>query len=181
MPPRPEGPPSGSAPTVPARIQEVKHRLRGGPAQTFRCDLLALDLTPGASAATILYRLPRAIALFGIDLPEGSITLGYFWQDRPYNVYHWLDPDERTLGYYANVADRTAITPQSIVWRDLVLDILILPDDGVHVLDEDELPLDVPRPVARRITAARSELLRDARRLAHEIEHISQSWLTGGQ
>ena len=108
-------------------------------------------------------------------MPEGSFTLGYFWQDRPYNVYHWLDPDERTLAYYANIADRTAITATTIAWRDLVVDVLIRPNGSVEVLDEDELPADLPPPVARRIDHARAALVAGAAALAAEIEHALPS------
>ena len=66
-----------------------------------------------------------AITIFGIDMPEGGRSPSATSGKRPegaYNVYHWLDPDERTLAYngYANIADRTAITTTTIAWRDLV-------------------------------------------------------------
>ena len=161
----------------PATIREVKSSLLDKPDHAFDCELVAVETTAGVAAAIILYRMPRAITIFGIDMPEGSFTLGYFWQDRPYNVYHWLDPDERTLAYYANVADRTAITATTIAWRDLVVDVLVRPNGSVEVLDEDELPADLPPPIARRIAYARDALVDGAAALAAEIEHASQAWL----
>ena len=168
--------PPTSAPG-PATIREVKSSLLDKPDHAFNCELVAVETTVGVAAAIILYRMPRAITIFGIDMPEGSFTLGYFWQDRPYNVYHWLDPDERTLAYYANIADRTAITTTTIAWRDLVVDVLVRPNGAVEVLDEDELPADLPPLVARRIDHARSSLVDGAAALAAEIEHASQAWL----
>ena len=161
----------------PATIREVKSSLLDKPDHAFDCELVAVETTVGAAAAIILYRMPRAITIFGIDMPEGSFTLGYFWQDRPYNVYHWLDPDERTLAYYANIADRTAITTATIAWRDLVVDVLVRPTGAVEVLDEDELPADLPPTVARRIDQARAALVDGAAALATEIEQASQAWL----
>ena len=161
----------------PSTIREVKSSLLDKPGQAFECELVAVEPTVGGASAIILYRMPRATTIFGIDMPEGSFTLGYFWQDRPYNVYHWLGPDERTLAYYANVADRTAISTTEIAWRDLVLDVLVRPNGEVEVLDEDELPDDLPTAVAQRIGNARSSLLDGASALAAEIEHASQAWL----
>ncbi len=161
----------------PATIREVKRSLLDKPSQAFDCQLVAAETTVGIAAAIILYRMPRATTIFGIDMPEGSFTLGYFWQDRPYNVYHWLDPDARTLAYYANIADRTTITTTTITWRDLVVDVLIRPNGAVEVLDEDELPAALPPTVARRIDLARASLVADAATLAAEIEYASQAWL----
>ena len=63
----------------------------------------------------------------GVDLPAGTISFGHFWTDRLYNVYHWLDADRRTLGFYFNIADRTRIAEAELEWRDLVVDVLATP------------------------------------------------------
>ena len=109
--------------------------------------------------------------------PKGRSPSATSGRIGPYNVYHWLGPDERTLAYYANISDRTAITATTIAWRDLVVDVLVRPNGPVEVLDEDELPADLPPPVARRIDYARAALVDGAVALATEIERASQAWL----
>ena len=74
-------------------ILEIKEALRGG-RQEFACTALAV----GTDEAVLLYRLRRAGRVADLDLPAGTLSLGYFWTARPYNAYHWLAPGGRTLG-----------------------------------------------------------------------------------
>ena len=120
--------------------------------------------------------MPREMTIFGINMPEGSFTFGYFWEDRPYNIYHWLDPKWNTLAYYVNVSDRTSISATVISWRDLVIDVLIIPGGEVSVLDEDELPNNIPAPVARRLECTSAHVVRYAAKLVTEIDQASRAW-----
>jgi predicted RNA-binding protein associated with RNAse of E/G family len=96
-----------------------------------------------ATQAVVIYRMPAAYQLEDILLPEGTLSLGYFWQDKPYNAYHWIDEQQDTLALYFNVCDSTRIGVDVIEWRDLVVDVLITPDQRCRVLDESELPADL--------------------------------------
>ena len=168
--------PPTSAPG-PATIREVKSSLLDKPDHAFNCELVAVETTVGAAAAIILYRMPRAMTIFGIDMPEGSFTLGYFWQDRPYNVYHWLDPGRahagllrqhrgsdgdyrhhdclaRSRGRRAGATERRG--------------------RGTGRRRATRRP---PAARARRIDYARAALVDGAAALAAEIEHVSQAWL----
>ncbi len=146
-------------------ILEIKEALHGG-RQEFACT----PLTVGTDEAVLLYRVPRAGRVADLDLPTGTLSLGYFWTARPYNAYHWLTPEGRTLGLYVNIADRTRIAPEAVSWRDLVLDLLVTPDGRCRVLDEDELPADLDATLRATITAASAEALRDHAGLLAEIE-----------
>jgi len=106
----------------------------------------------------ITYRMPAARRLEDLLLPAGSLSLGYFWEDRPYNAYHWVDDKQRTLALYFNICDNTRITAQQVAWRDLTVDILITPDLRCRVLDEDELPDDLDHNLLERINATRDLL-----------------------
>ncbi|MGN6810210.1 MAG: DUF402 domain-containing protein [Thermomicrobiales bacterium] len=121
----------------------------------------------------MLYRLSRAGQVGDLLLPAGTISLGYFWTARPYNIYHWLTPTGQTLGLYANLGDRTRITPEAITWRDLVVDVLLTPDGRCQVLDEDELPPDLNSALRARIARVRDELLRHFPAVRDEIERRS--------
>ena len=95
----------------------------------------------------------------GCRWSAGTRCLGYFWPARAYNVYHAVDDAGKTLVFYINLSDRTAITPEAITWRDLIVDLVVTPDGQCRVLDEDELPADLDPALGATIDAARDDLL----------------------
>ena len=152
-------------------VLEIKRRLAGGE-QRFACQRLAGD----ARHAVVLWVAPASMHVHGVDLPAGTISFGHFWGDRHYNVYHWLDPAGKTLGYYFNICDETQLATDKIVWRDLVLDVLVLPGRAPQLLDEDELaaagPLDAT--AAAHVAAGRTALLTDTAAITAEIDAASR-------
>lgn len=151
-----------------AGILEVKHTL-DGEQRTYPSTLL----DAGEGFAAILYVLPESARVDDLDLPAGTATVAYYWADRPYNLYHWVDPAGRTLAFYFNLARATAITPGQIEWWDLAADVLVTPDGRVRVLDEDEVPVEVEPEVAR----ARAALERDLPDLLAAVEPSSRRYL----
>jgi len=137
-------------------ITEIKSTLDGRH-QEFECELL----TRAAGEAVVIYRMPQDVQLEDILLRKDSISLGYFWEDRPYNVYHWIDAQQDSVALYFNIADSTRIDQQVIEWRDLAVDVLITADGRCRVLDEDELPADLDAGLLRYIHTARDELCRE--------------------
>jgi predicted RNA-binding protein associated with RNAse of E/G family len=123
--------------------------------------------------------MPRAVQLEDLLLPQGSLSLGYFWEARGYNAYHWVDDNRHTLALYFNICDNTLITPEQVEWRDLAVDILITPDTRCRVLDEDELPDDLDPSLLARINATRDALCADPARLLREFENRSRELLAG--
>src|SRR5439155_20504502 len=81
-------------------ITEIKETL-AGTRKTFQCHVI--DRTPGAVVVLFISRAP--VRVHDIELPAGTITFGYFWVDRGFNVYHWMSPTGTTLAFYVNVAD----------------------------------------------------------------------------
>lgn len=160
---------STSPPLLPP-IVEVKRTLAGGE-KRFECRLLA----GSAGHAVVLWVSPQAMQVHGVELPAGTVSFGHFWADRPYNVYHWLDPARRTLGFYFNVCDRTRIEPGLLEWRDLVVDVLAVPGRPARVLDEDELPAELDVETRGRIEAGKAAILVDPIRVTAEIEAASRA------
>jgi hypothetical protein len=103
-------------------------------------------------------------------LPVGTVTFGHFWVDRPYNVYHWQTPAGRTLAHYFNLASDTTLSVDRLAWRDLTLDVLVLPDGQPRLLDEDELPAGLDQVTMAAIDRARSVVLTEHRRCIGELE-----------
>jgi hypothetical protein len=153
-------------------VLEIKRRLTGGE-QRFACQRLAGD----ARHAAVLWVAPGPMQVHGVDLPAGTLSFGHFWSDRHYNVYHWLDRARQTLGYYFNICDETRLTAETIEWRDLILDVLVMPGQPPRILDEDELaaapPLDPT--VAAHLADGRAALLANPAAITAEIEAASRA------
>ena len=150
------------------RITEIKTTLSGH-VDRFNCDLVERT----EERIVVLYRMPVGRDLHGVWLPKGGLTVGYFWGARPYNLYHWLNPDGRTIAYYFNVGDVVRFEAYEFEWRDLAVDVLATPEGRVSVLDEHELPADLDEATRGYVESARDEILHDLPRLMAEAERES--------
>ena len=155
-----------------ARITEIKTSLTGE-RREFECELLQL----ARGEVAVIYRMPGDVRLEDLLLPRNSISLGYFWEGRAYNVYHWIDDQCQTLALYFNICDNTRISADQIAWRDLAVDVLITPDLRCRVLDEDELPDNLDRDLRAYIATARDALCADPGRWLSEFEARRQELL----
>ena len=153
-------------------ITERKTRF-DGTVQEFACD--ALEVQPG-KRAVIRYALDRDWPVGSLIIPKGGYTAGHFWMDRPYNVYHWLK-DGKTLAYYFNVGLVDEISETRVAWRDLIIDVLVEPDGAIDILDEDEVPADLPSEHRRTIANALEQIMTNPRRLVAEIERETRGLL----
>lgn len=118
----------------------------------------------------------RLIEGTNLVLRKGTVTVGHFWTDRPYNIYHWLDGG-RTVALYVSIATDTTIEPAAIAYRDLVVDVLIRPSGAIEILDEDELPPSIEPRYRLAIAKALETCVTEARRLMTEIERESRTRL----
>ena len=96
--------------------------------------------------AVVRFVLPEPIS----DVPADTTTLGFFWRDRPYNLYRFFSPD---FGYRFDVVTDVRIEDDRVEYLDLHLDVRVMPDGTVRVEDEEEVE-----------EAARSGLLSPGRR-----------------
>jgi predicted RNA-binding protein associated with RNAse of E/G family len=174
---------SAVARALPAII-EIKRTLDGRE-KRFDCRLLAL--APDHRHAAVLWIAPEPMHVHGVDLPAGTVSVGHFWTDRHYNVYHWLNQTGETLGYYFNICDETRITAGTIEWRDLIIDVLAIPavsaasDYRLDVLDEHELPEALPPGILAHISAGKDAILGLPAAVMAEIEEASRAVLPKGR
>jgi uncharacterized protein len=91
--------------------------------------------------AVLLCRIGEAEVVAGgrMTLQPGTLSVGYFWCDRPYNVYHWLYRGN-TLLHYINIGRVASLDDHALVWDDYAVDVLLYPGGAVDVIDEDEIP-----------------------------------------
>ncbi|MDM5296837.1 DUF402 domain-containing protein [Bacillus pumilus] len=78
-----------------------------------------------------------------LTIPKGSYTIAYYWTDRPYNLYFWRDVQGNYLGSYFNIVRNTWFRDQMVIFEDVIIDLLVLPNGDFFILDEDELPEDL--------------------------------------
>jgi predicted RNA-binding protein associated with RNAse of E/G family len=154
--------------TVPCdrRIVEVKRTLDGKVIE-YPAELLVSE----DERAVLLYRLDEHEVIGGgrITLPAGTLSFGYFWVDRPYNVYHFTHGGD-TLVYYINIGRIHSLTDSELAWDDYAVDVLAFPDGTVEVLDEDEVPETVDESVRDFIAATTSQVLRDLDAIVGAVE-----------
>jgi len=143
---------------------EVKVR-PDGRRQEFRCELVAR----GAHWVVLRYVTQTPSRVDDLELQPGTVTYGYFWTDRPYNVYHWVTPDGRTLGTYINLSGEVDIRAERLTWLDLAADVLVRPGGQPQVLDADELAL-LPEPVRTQAQAALAHVLAHWPEIVQEVE-----------
>jgi hypothetical protein len=153
---------------------EIKEKLSGA-----RHEFPSALLYRGEREAVSLYILPKEGGLGGVPLREGTRCLGFFWEDRPYNVYYAVDDAGALIVCYINLSDRTTITPETIAWRDLIVDVVITPDGVCRVLDEDELPADLDPALAAQIAATTVDLVEDYPALLEDLAARAGALLGG--
>jgi predicted RNA-binding protein associated with RNAse of E/G family len=157
-----------------ATITERKTRLDGSVVE-YACEALLVE--PGRRAV-VRYVTTQDRPLHGTDLVlrKGTVTIGHFWTDRPYNVYHWLE-NGRSVAFYVSIAADTTIEPGTIAYHDLVVDVLIRPSGAIEILDEEELPPSIEPRYRLVIAKALETCVTEAKRLSAEIERETQAAL----
>jgi predicted RNA-binding protein associated with RNAse of E/G family len=157
-----------------APITERKTRLDGSVVE-YACEALMVE---AGRRAVVRYITEQDRSLEGTDivLRKGTVTVGHFWTDRPYNVYHWLEAG-RTVAFYVSIATDTTIEPGAIAYRDLVVDVLIRPSGAIEILDEDELPPSIEPRDRLAIAKALETCVTEGKRLMAEIERESRARL----
>ncbi|MGH2543672.1 MAG: DUF402 domain-containing protein [Ardenticatenaceae bacterium] len=155
---------------------EIKEKLSGERLE-FVCQLLERD----QERLILRYDIMHGGEIAGVDLPIGTISFGYYWMTHPYNVYHWLDARGETIAFYVNLSGPVTIGRDYVEWTDLVVDVLIVPDDRlgycVEVLDEDEVPDDLDYPTRRHIADALQEVMLSWPSFVREVSaHSERLW-----
>jgi protein associated with RNAse G/E len=79
------------------------------------------------------------------DIPSGTRTIEYYWLDRWYNVFQFLEVNNQTRLYYCNVNTPPVLRNGVLSYIDLDLDVLVAPDFSYQVLDSDEFAANTTR------------------------------------
>ena len=137
-----------------------------GETKDYSCELVSLRDGIGV----LRYIIDRAYDVDGFLLAPGDATLALYWKDRPYTLYVWFRRAQKDRAYYFNIADSVSLSPGEFRWRDLAVDILVDPSGKARVLDEHELPPDLPADLASYIREARDQVLKHFHDIIREAD-----------
>ena len=107
-----------------------------GTIREYGCTLLHLDA--GLAVVEFVMRKGGAIQGTPIEVPPGSVSHGYFWKRRPYNLYRMHHADGTLIAHRFDAVADVRLSPEIIFYRDLVLDWWVMPDGTLIEEDRDE-------------------------------------------
>jgi protein associated with RNAse G/E len=101
--------------------------------------------------------------LLGTVAP-GTLSIEYYWLDRWYNIFRFIQPTGELRNFYCNVNVPPILEGNILSYIDLDMDILVAPDLSYTILDEDEFSDNVarfkyPDEVIRRSKEALEQLI----------------------
>ena len=73
-----------------------------------------------------------------ILIPEGTISYGYFWLQRPYNIYR-MKQNDKVIAHRFDAISDLYYTNDSVYYRDLILDWWLTPNGELIEEDRKEL------------------------------------------
>lgn len=98
------------------------------------------------------------------NISRGTRTIEYYWLDRWYNIFRFLEGDGATKLYYCNINMLPEFSRGILSYIDLDLDILVQPDFAYQLLDLEEFEANAvrygyPVQVKRQAQKALAELI----------------------
>ena len=97
-------------------------------------------------------------------IERGTLSIEYYWLDRWYNVFRFLEPDGSFRNFYCNVNMPPRFDGRTLTYVDLDMDIVVSPGLSYEILDVEEfetnaLRFKYPEDVRRRAHIAIDELI----------------------
>lgn len=91
--------------------------------------------------AVIEFVMAQGGEIFGtpIEVPPGSISHGYFWTNRPYDIYRMRRADGTLIAHRFDAVADVVLSDDAVSYRDLILDWWVTADDVLIEEDRDEL------------------------------------------
>lgn len=72
------------------------------------------------------------------EIKRETKTVEYYWLNRWYNVFRFLNENGSTRLWYCNVNTPPKLEGNTLSYVDLDIDLLVQPDFSIQVLDENE-------------------------------------------
>lgn len=164
----------------PGRTAIERKRKPDGQEHVFQCDYLANG--PGFALVRFELTRPGAFAT-PVPIPVGTSSYGYFWQNRPFNAYRFVDRTGHVVAHRFDAVDNVRITARDIRFDDLVLDWWVLP--GNVLLEEDRDEFDellasgsLPPGAAERVDEATRLIHSRYRHIIDELDMLQRRLVT---
>jgi uncharacterized protein len=98
------------------------------------------------------------------EIPAGTVSIEYYWLDRWYNIFRFLNATGGLRNYYCNITMPPAFNGKTLSYKDLDLDLVVFPDGSSQILDEAEfnqnaLLMGYHSGIKQQAQAALTELL----------------------
>lgn len=123
-------------------VTVIKQNIHGQ--ETWRYPAQVIRDLPGAVLLEAYFNIEHA-DVGGLVMNRGDRFVEAYYTGRWYNIFEVYDREDTLLkGWYCNISFPAVITPDTVSWADLALDLLVFPDGRQQVMDEDEfaaLPL----------------------------------------
>lgn len=71
-------------------------------------------------------------------IKPGTIAYEYFWLNKCYSIFKFLEPDGRFRNFYCNINQHPILSESVLDYVDLDIDILVWEDCSFEILDLDE-------------------------------------------
>ncbi len=145
----------------------------------YHCTLLHRE----AGLVIIRFLMEKGGAIHGtpIEVPPGSVSHGYFWKRRPYNLYRMRRADGSLIAHRFDAVADVQIGAEGVSYRDLILDWWTLPDGSIFEEDRDELAqlqtsgsldagdLAIAEEAARQVWSRYRHIIDDAVKLERKL------------
>jgi protein associated with RNAse G/E len=79
------------------------------------------------------------------DIQSGMRSVEYYWLDRWYNIFRFLNEDGQTRLFYCNVNMPPTFDGDTLSYIDLDIDVLVQPDLSYQILDLEEFQANAVR------------------------------------
>jgi hypothetical protein len=137
----------------------IKRNLAGE--ETWRYSGKVLKIQPTIIILEAFFNRPD-LPFHGIVLGQGDRFIETYFTDRWYNIFEiHAREDDHLKGWYCNICLPSELSPDSLSYVDLALDLLVFPDGVQLVLDEDEFEvLTIPPPMRTQAQEALASLQR---------------------
>src|ERR1043166_3354410 len=79
------------------------------------------------------------------EIKRGTRLIEYYWLDRWYNVFRFLQDNGSTRLYYCNINTPPEFDGDCLTYVDMDIDVVVQPDYSYEVLDQDEFQANAAR------------------------------------
>ena len=98
----------------------------------------------------------------GVVFELGDVFYEHYYEGSPYGLWQVLTPDEDALKcWYCNISTPAELREGALTFRDLLLDVLLLPDGRQYGLDRDDLARALAEGLEPALAATAETATRD--------------------